>query len=76
MPVVDVYNLNKEKVGQVELPDAIFDVPVKQHLVHEVVVSQLNSRRSGTACTKTRSEITGTTAKPFRQKGHRPRSSG
>jgi large subunit ribosomal protein L4 len=69
MPVVDVYNVNKEKVGEVELPDRIFDAPVKPYLVHEVVVAQLASRRSGTASTKTRSEIAGSTRKPYRQKG-------
>ena len=69
MPVVDVVNLKKEKVGQVELPDGIFGVEIKPHLVHEVVVAQLAGRRAGTASTKTRSEIHGTTRKPFRQKG-------
>ena len=69
MPVVDVYNLKKEKVGQVELSDKIFDAPIKPHLVHEVVVAQLASRREGTASTKTRSEIAGSTRKPYRQKG-------
>ena len=69
MPVVDVYNLSKEKVGQVELADKIYDVEVKQHLVHEVVVAQLARRRSGTASTKTRSQIAGSTKKPYRQKG-------
>lgn len=69
MPVVDIYNLKKEKVGQVELPDSIYDVEPKPHLVHEVVVAQLASRRSGTACTKARGEIAGSTRKPYRQKG-------
>jgi large subunit ribosomal protein L4 len=69
MPVVDVYNLKKEKVGQVELSDQIFDAPIKPHLVHEVVVAQLASRREGTASTKTRSDIAGSTRKPYRQKG-------
>lgn len=69
MPVVDVYNTNKEKVGEVDLPDQIYGVEVKQHLVHEVVVAQQASRRTGTASTKTRSEIAGSTKKPYRQKG-------
>lgn len=69
MPVVDVVNLKKEKVGQVELPDQIYGVEIKPHLVHEVVVAQMAGRRTGTACTKTRGEISGTTRKPFRQKG-------
>ncbi|MBW2090541.1 MAG: 50S ribosomal protein L4 [Deltaproteobacteria bacterium] len=69
MVVVDIYSVNKEKVGQAELPDDIFDVPLKPHLVHEVVLAQLASRRSGTASTKGRSEIRGSTRKPYRQKG-------
>ncbi|MEW6267113.1 MAG: 50S ribosomal protein L4 [Thermodesulfobacteriota bacterium] len=69
MPVVDVYNLKKEVVGQVELPDEIYDVPLKPHLLHEVVVAQLAGRRSGTASTKQRSEVSGSTKKPYRQKG-------
>ena len=69
MPVVDIYNLKKEVVGQAELPDKIYGVEIKPHLVHEVVVAQLASRRAGTACTKTRGEIHGTTKKPYRQKG-------
>lgn len=69
MPVVDVINLNKEKVGQVELPDQIWDVVLRPHLVHEVVTAQLAGRRTGTAATKTRAEIKGSTRKPYRQKG-------
>jgi len=69
MPAIDVYNLKKEKVGQAELPEEIFNVPLRSHLVHEVVVAQLASRRSGSASTKTRSEIRGSTRKLYRQKG-------
>ena len=69
MPVVDVYNIEKQKVGTVELPDRIYGAEIKPHLVHEVVVAQLASRRSGSACTKTRGEIAGSTRKPYRQKG-------
>jgi large subunit ribosomal protein L4 len=61
--------LNREKVGEVDLPGEIYDVPLRPHLVHEVVVAQLASRRAGTASTKTRSEIVGSTKKPYRQKG-------
>lgn len=69
MPVVDVINIKKEKVGQVELPDSIYNVELKPHLVHEVVTAQLHSRRAGTACTKTRAEVSGSGKKPYRQKG-------
>lgn len=69
MPVIDVYNLKKEKVGQVELPEEIFNVPLRPHLVHEVVVAQLASRRAGSASTKERSDVRGSTRKLYRQKG-------
>jgi len=69
MPVVDVYNLKKEKVGEAVLPPEIYDVPLRAHLVHEVVTAQLAGRRSGSASTKDRSQIRGTTKKPWRQKG-------
>jgi large subunit ribosomal protein L4 len=66
---MDVYNINREVVGQMELRDDIFRVPVKPHLLHEVVVYQLARRRSGTSKTKGRSEIAGGGRKPWRQKG-------
>jgi large subunit ribosomal protein L4 len=69
MPIVDVYNLESEVTGQLELSDAIFGVPVKSHVLHEVVVYQLAKRRAGTAKTKGRSEISGGGKKPWRQKG-------
>jgi len=55
--------------GQLELSDAIFGVPVKSHVLHEVVIYQLAKRRSGTAKTKGRSEVRGGGKKPWRQKG-------
>ena len=69
MAVVDVYNLDREKVGTLELSDDVFDVKVREHLFHEVVRYQLAKRRSGSAKTKERAEISGTTAKVWRQKG-------
>ena len=69
MTVVDVYNLQKEKISEMELKDDIFSVPIKKHVLHQVVVSQNASRRSGTAATKSRSDIKASTAKLYRQKG-------
>ena len=69
MAVVDVYNLEKEKVGEVELPDALFGVPVKKHVLHEVVVAQLARRRAGTASVKGRSDVSRSGVKLWRQKG-------
>ncbi|MEM5790187.1 MAG: 50S ribosomal protein L4 [Syntrophobacteraceae bacterium] len=69
MPTLDVFNLNREVTGQIELSDAIFGVPVKPHVMHEVVIYQLAKRRAGTAKTKGRSEVSGGGKKPWRQKG-------
>lgn len=69
MTVMDVFNIQREKVSQVELKDAVFAVPVKKALLHQVVVSQLASRRTGTASTKNRAEINASGKKLYRQKG-------
>jgi large subunit ribosomal protein L4 len=69
MTVVDVYNLQKEKITEMELKDDIFGVPIKKHVLHQVVVSQNASRRSGTASAKNRSNLKGSKAKLYRQKG-------
>jgi large subunit ribosomal protein L4 len=69
MAVVDVVNQRAEKVSQVELPDAIYNVPVKPGLLHEVVRMQLASRRAGTAAVKHRSDVSGSRRKLFKQKG-------
>jgi large subunit ribosomal protein L4 len=69
MSTVEVKNINNEKVGEIELNDQIFNLEVKGYLLHDVVRMQRASRRAGTACTKTRSEVRGSGAKPWRQKG-------
>lgn len=69
MAVVDVHNTKGEKVSEVDLPDTIFGVDVKQDLLHEVVTMQLAGRRTGTASVKHRSDVTGSQRKLFRQKG-------
>lgn len=69
MATLDVHNQAGEKVGQIELADAVFGAPVKEHLLHEVVVAQLAARRKGTASTKTRAKVKGSKSKLYRQKG-------
>jgi large subunit ribosomal protein L4 len=69
MPVVDVQNIKGEKVSEVDLSEAIFSVPVKPSVLHEVVTMQLANRRSATASVRHRSDIRGSTRKLFRQKG-------
>ncbi len=69
MAVTEVYNTDNKKVGEVELNDALFGLEVKKHILHDIVKMQLANRRAGTACTKTRTEVRGGGAKPYRQKG-------
>ena len=69
MAVCDVVNTSAEKVAEVELNDQLFAVEVKKGILHDVVCMQRANRRSGNACTKTRGELRGGGAKPWRQKG-------
>jgi len=69
MPVVDVKNLEGEKVGQLELADSVFAATVNPHLLHEAVRHYLAGRRAGTHKTKQKSEVAGSGKKLWRQKG-------
>jgi large subunit ribosomal protein L4 len=69
MAICDVLNTLAEKVGEIELDDALFNVEIKTGVLHEVVCMQRANRRSGNACTKTRGDVSGGGAKPWRQKG-------
>jgi large subunit ribosomal protein L4 len=64
-----VKNLANEAVGEIELDDAVFAVPVREDLIFRAVNWQLAKRRSGNHKTKGISEISGTTKKPYKQKG-------
>ena len=64
-----VTNLEGKQVGEVDLSDAIFAVPVRSDLLHASVRWQLARARSGTAKTKKRSELSYSRRKMFRQKG-------
>ena len=66
---VEVKNLANKKVGDIELSDAIFGVEPRADLVARMVNYQLAARRAGTHKTKGRSEVSGTTKKPWNQKG-------
>lgn len=66
---VNVYNLKREQVGEIELSDEVFGADVKEHLFYEVVKAQLASRRAGTKATKERSAVSGSSKKLYRQKG-------
>ena len=64
--VIDLLNKN---VGDIELDDSVFGVPARSDVLARAVNWQLAKRRTGTHKTKQRSEINGSTAKPFKQKG-------
>jgi len=69
MAKVDVLNAGGKKTGSVDLPDEVFGVQVNVPVMHRVVRAQLAAARAGTHSTKTRSEVRGGGAKPWRQKG-------
>ena len=69
MAKIQVYNMTKQQVSEREIEDTVFDTDVKEYLIHDMVRYQLAKRRSGTAKTKSRSEVSGGGKKPFKQKG-------
>ena len=69
MPTAVLYNMQGSKVGDVELNAALFGAEVNKAVLHETVVNYLANQRQGTQSTKTRTEVAGGGAKPFRQKG-------
>ena len=66
---VDVLNMQGEKVKQVDLPAAIFEAKVNVDLMHQAYQRQMANARLGTHETKTRHEVAGGGAKPWKQKG-------
>lgn len=66
---VPVYNLAGEVVKHIEISDQVFAVPFNEGVVHQAVVAQRANARQGTAATKTRGMVSGSTRKLFRQKG-------
>ena len=64
-----VYNLSGEKTKEIEISDRVFGIPFNEALVHQVFVAQRANARQGTADTKTRDEVSGSTKKLYRQKG-------
>jgi len=66
---VPVYNLAGEVIKHIEISDQVFAVPFNEAVVHQAVVRQRANARQGTASTKTRGEVSGSSRKLFRQKG-------
>ncbi|ADD03209.1 ribosomal protein L4/L1e [Thermoanaerobacter mathranii subsp. mathranii str. A3] len=69
MAKVAVYNVKGEQVGEIELKDSVFGVPVNVPVMHQAVLNYLANQRQGTHSTKTRGEVRGGGRKPWRQKG-------
>jgi large subunit ribosomal protein L4 len=69
MPKTKLYDRAGKDLGSIELSDELFAAPVNAAVLHQVVTAQLAGRRIGTHDTRTRGEIRGGGAKPYRQKG-------
>jgi large subunit ribosomal protein L4 len=69
MATIDVFDLNRSKVDELNLSDEVFNTEVREYLIHEAVKIQLANRRAGTVSVKNRSEVSGGGKKPFKQKG-------
>ena len=69
MPKVTLYNMEGKEAGEIDLKDEIFGIEINQNAVHEVVKNYLANQRQGTQSAKTRGEVRGGGAKPYRQKG-------
>src|SRR6476620_9533657 len=69
MPTTTLYSKSGAEVGTVDLPEQLFNVEVNPDLLHQAVTAQLAGRRTGTHDTKTRGQVRGGGAKPYRQKG-------
>ncbi len=69
MPTVTIVDQTNSQVGSIDLADHIFGVKPHVPAMHQVVRAQMAKARAGTASTKTRSEVSGSGAKPYRQKG-------
>src|SRR4051795_9758909 len=69
MPSTTLFSKSGASVGNVDLSDLLFAAPVNEAVLHQAVTAQLAGRRTGTHDTKTRGEVRGGGAKPYRQKG-------
>jgi large subunit ribosomal protein L4 len=69
MAKVEVVDIQRQKVGEMEVDDRLLQAKEKSHLIYDVVRWQLACRRKGTAATKERSAVSGGGKKPWKQKG-------
>ena len=64
-----VYSTSGKELRTINLDDKVFGLPVNDDVIYYAITNELANRRVGTACTKTRAEVHGSNAKPFKQKG-------
>jgi large subunit ribosomal protein L4 len=69
MPKLALRNIQGERIGEIELNDAVFGITPNESVLYDFVKMQLANKRAGTASTKTRAEVSGGGKKPWRQKG-------
>jgi large subunit ribosomal protein L4 len=67
--VIDTYNLQAEKISQIEINEGLFEKAVRKDILHQVVISQLANKRLGNASTKTRADVNASGKKLYKQKG-------
>jgi large subunit ribosomal protein L4 len=64
-----VYSVDGKELRTIQLDDAVFSLPVNDDVIYYAITNELANKRVGTACTKDRSEVHGSNAKPYKQKG-------
>lgn len=69
MPVANIYNIENNKISEIELNDTIFSADINEDVLYDVVRMQMASRRQGTSSVKGRQDVSGGGRKPWRQKG-------
>ncbi|MGC9326455.1 MAG: 50S ribosomal protein L4 [Candidatus Hinthialibacter sp.] len=69
MVAFDIYDFQKQVTGNIELDDSVFAASINETFLHQILVNYQANKRQGTAKTLSRTEVSGTRTKPFRQKG-------
>jgi large subunit ribosomal protein L4 len=69
MPSTTLFSKTGKELGKVDLPEVLFNAEINEAVIHQAATAQLAARRTGTADTKTRGQVRGGGAKPYRQKG-------
>ena len=64
-----VYSIDGKELRTINLDDKVFNLPVNEDVIYYAITNELANMRVGTACTKTRAEVHGSNAKPYKQKG-------